>query len=131
MEKTAEQAVHDCLWKMLTAKLHDKVYESRPMAEVGYPFADFDSFSSSFTGTKNGVLSQVGVDINLWDTEYKRKEVSEMGNGLFYESMGLREAFGYSVSLRISESTIRVIQDATVTPPLWRCMVHLEFNIGG
>ena len=31
--KTAEQAIHDALWKYLAAKL--PVYESRPMKDVG------------------------------------------------------------------------------------------------
>ena len=44
--KTAEQAIHDALWKYLAAKL--PVYESRPMKDVGYPFGDFEDFSTGY-----------------------------------------------------------------------------------
>lgn len=129
--KTAEQAVHDRLWQMASSLVSGKVYENRPMNEVGYPFADFEDFSNSFTGTKNGTLAQVSAELNFWDVEEKRGNVSEMGNKLFYQAMQLKDAFGYALSLRISDSTIRVLQDRTVAPSLWRCIVHLEFNIGG
>ena len=95
MSKTAEQAIHDKLWQIVSPLVGGAVYESRPMTDVGYPFADFEDFLSTFTGTKNGTLAQVG----------------------------------YPASMRVSDSAIRVIQDRTVTPPIWRCMVHLEFDI--
>lgn len=129
MSKTAEQAIHDKLWQIASPLVDGQVYESRPMTDVGYPFADFEDFLSSFTGTKNGTLARIAADVNLWDTEDKRKGVSEAGSSLFTQAMGLKEAFGYKISMRVSDSTIRVIQDRTIAPPIWRCMVHLEFDI--
>ncbi|MBA4699230.1 MAG: hypothetical protein H2212_07310 [Ruminococcus sp.] len=129
MSKTAEQAIHDKLWQIVSPLVSDKVYESRPMTEVGYPFADFGDFQAAFTGTKNGATAQINADLNIWDTEDKRKNVSEIGESVFRQAMILKEAFGYPVMLRVSDSTIQVIQDRTVTPAIWRCIVHLEFNI--
>lgn len=129
MIKTAEQAIHDKLWQIVSPLVSGKVYESRPMTEVGYPFADFGDFQAAFTGTKNGATAQISADLNIWDTEDKRKNVSEIGESVFRQTMMLKEAFGYPVMLRVSDSTIQVVQDRTVTPPIWRCMVHLEFNI--
>ena len=48
--KTADQAVHDALWKYLAGKL--PVYESRPMKDVGYPFGDFEDISMRYLATK-------------------------------------------------------------------------------
>ena len=39
--RTAEQAIHDAIWKLLSGRLDKNVYESRPMNDVVYPFADF------------------------------------------------------------------------------------------
>lgn len=129
MDKTAEQAIHDKLWQIVSPLVGGAVYESRPMTEVGYPFADFEDFLSNFTGTKNGTLARIAADINLWDAKDKRKDVSKAGGSLFVQAMKLKDAFGYKVSMRVSDSTIRVLQDRTVSPPIWRCMVHLEFDI--
>lgn len=129
MSKTAEQAIHDKLWQIVSSLVGGKVYESRPMNDVGYPFVDFGDFLASFGGTKNGTTALVSVDLNIWDTEDKRKTVSEIGESVFRQAMTLKEVFGYPVSLRVSDSYLQVIQDRTVTPPIWRCMVHLEFDI--
>jgi hypothetical protein len=129
MSKTAEQAIHDKLWQIVSPLVGGAVYESRPMTDVGYPFADFEDFLSTFTGTKNGTLAQVAADINLWYTDDRRKDISHAGTSLYVQAMQLKEVFGYPASMRVSDSTIRVIQDRTVTPPIWRCMVHLEFDI--
>ena len=127
--KTAEQAIHDCLWKMLSARLREKVYESRPMADVGYPCADLEDFGTSYAPTKSGALPSVSVDINIWDTEDNRKNVSDLCGSVLYEAMTMSEAYGFRPSLRVEESGIRIIQDRTVTPPIWRGMVNLTFDI--
>ena len=129
MEKTVEQAIHDKLWRIVSPLVAEHVYESRPMTEVIYPFADFEDFLSNFVGTKNGTLARIAVDLNLWESEDKRKHVSDAGEALFRQAMQLTDVFGYQISMRVSDSTIRVIQDRTVTPPIWRCMVHLEFDV--
>jgi len=99
------------------------------MTEVNYPFADFADFQASFIGTKNGTTARISGEINIWDTEDNRKNVSGIGESLFVQAMQLRTAFNYPVSLSVSNSYYQVIQDTTVTPPVWRCLVHLEFNL--
>ena len=42
---------------------------------------------------------------------------------------GLEKAYGYEVSLRISDSTFTINEDRTVTPSIWRGMVSLVFDI--
>ena len=127
--KTAEQAVHDILWKHMSVMVGGNVYESRPMKDVGYPFADFEDSDMSFTGTKSGALPKVSISLNVWDTEENRKNVSDICASIFHAAGMLQEAYGYKVSLRLNDSDIRIRQDRTVTPPLWRGMVTLVFDI--
>lgn len=127
--KTAEQAIHDILWKKLSEMVEGNVHESRPMTDVGYPFADFEDFGTRYAGTKSGALPSVSVDINIWDTEDNRKNVSDLCGNVLNEAMTMSDAYGFKPSLRVQESGIRIIQDRTVTPPIWRGMVNLTFDI--
>lgn len=127
--KTAEQAIHDMLWNTVSKLVDGNVYENRQMKEVGYPFADFEDFQTAYTGTKNGALSRVSANLNVWDVEDNRKHVSDICGSIFELAAYLHEAYGYKVSLRINDSGIRVIQDRTVTPPIWRGMINLVFDI--
>ena len=125
--KTAEQAIHDCLWKYLAAKL--PVYESRPMKDVGYPFADFEDFSTGHLATKGRALPRITANLNIWDKHEKRSNVSAVCSRLMDYARGLEEAYGYKVSLRISDSAFTVNEDPTVTPSIWRGMISLVFDI--
>lgn len=129
MSKTIEQAVHDELWKRASPMVDGKIYESRPMFDVGYPFVDFEDSDTNFRGTKNGLTARVETRINIWDTEDNRRNVSEIGNILFRQAISMREAYGYPITLRVNESGIQMMHDRTVTPALWRCMVDLVFEI--
>ena len=125
--KTAEQAIHDALWKYLAAKL--PVYESRPMKDVGYPFGDFEDFSTGYLAAKGRALPQITVNLNIWDRYEKRSNVSAVCSRLMDYARGLEEAYGYKVSLRISDSTFTINEDRTVTPSIWRGMISLVFDI--
>lgn len=127
--KTAEQAVHDILWKFLAPMVNGNIYEARPMNETGYPFADFGGSYINYQGTKLGNLLKVSISLNIWDTEEKRKNVSKLCDTMFGIAVRLPEAYGYKVSLRIGDSGIRIIQDRTVLPSLWRGMLNLVFDI--
>lgn len=127
--KTAEQAIHDVLWGAISSLVDGNVYESRPMKEVGYPFSDFEDFQTGYMGTKSGALPRVNANLNIWDTENNRKNVSDICGSIFELASYLQEAYGFKVSLRIQDSSVRIIQDKTVTPPLWRGMVNLLFDI--
>lgn len=129
MSKTVEQAVHDELWKRASPMVNGKIYEIRPMKEVGYPFIDFEDSDTTFMGTKNGLTARVATRINIWDTEDNRKKVSEIGSNLLRQAISMREAYGYPVTLSVNKSGIQMVHDRTVTPALWRCMVSLEFEI--
>lgn len=130
MEKTAEQAVHDALWQIAVSVVGEgNVYENRPMSEVPYPFVDFDEFATDYGGTKNGTTATVTASINIWDTEDKRKSVSVAGSSILVTALKLQAAFGHPVCLRMSQSGTRIMQDRTVSPPVWRCMVNLVFEI--
>lgn len=129
MSKTIEQAVHDELWRQASPMVSGKVYESRPMKEVGYPFIDFDDSATNFRGTKNGLTARVSIRINIWDTEDSRKKVSAIGNNMLRQAISMKEAYGYPVTLRVNESGIQMMHDRTVKPALWRCIVDLVFEI--
>ena len=125
--KTVEQAIYDIIWKHLSDKMD--VYDSRPMKEVAYPFADFEELYTTYTGAKNGATATVTANMNIWNTEYERMKVSAACNGLLLMAMHLNDAYGHKVNLRLGESSITVSQDRTVTPPIWRGMVILTFSI--
>lgn len=127
--KTADQAIHDVLWKMLSPMVDGKIYESRPMNDVGYPFSDFEDFETNYTGTKSRAISKVTANLNVWDTEKNRKNVSNICGSLLDDAMAMHEAYGFKISLRIGESDIQIIQDRTVSPPVWRGIVTLVFDI--
>ena len=61
--KTAEQAVHDILWKFLAPMVNGNIYEARPMNETGYPFADFGGSYINYQGTKLGNLLKVSISL--------------------------------------------------------------------
>jgi hypothetical protein len=125
--KTADQAVHDYLWKYLSGTMD--VYESRPMTDVAYPFADFDDFETGFSPTKSGMLAKVTAVINIWGTEDNRASVSDTAYGLINAVQSVKTMYDFAVSLRPSESSVKVTQDRTVTPPVWRAMVTMVFDI--
>ena len=60
--KTAEQAIHDILWKTLSPMVDGNIYEVRPMNEVGYPFVDFEDLQTNYSGTKSGAISKVSAN---------------------------------------------------------------------
>lgn len=128
--KTADQAIHDVLWTMLSAMVDGKIFESRPMYEVGYPFVDFEDMQTSYyTVTKHGNLSRVDVSLNIWDTEDNRKNVSDICENVIKEMAVLHTAYEKRVSLRVSSSGTEITQDRTVNPPVWRGRIHLVFDI--
>lgn len=127
--KTAEQAVHDFAWKYLSSLMD--CYETRPMTEVSYPFADFDESDTAFSSTKSGPLAQVSLTVNVWDKESNRKSVSSACYGLIQEIAQATEMYGYFTSMSMSDTTVKISQDTTVTPPVWRGMVTIKVNIGG
>ena len=127
--KTADQAIHDALWCALSSMVDGNVYENRPKDEVGYPFSDFEDFETNYTGTKSRALSKVTANFNVWDTEKNRKNVSDICGSLSDDAMTMHEAYGFRISLRIGDSGIQIIQDRTVSPPIWRGIVTLVFDI--
>lgn len=127
--KTADQAIHDILWKTLSPLVDGNIFERRPMNEVGYPFADFEDFQTNYSNTKSGSIQKVSGSLNVWDTEDNRKKVSDICGSLHEMSSRLSEVYGFKVSLRVQDSNIKIIQDRTVTPPIWRGMVNLVFDI--
>lgn len=127
MNKTLEQAVHDALWKICKSIMSD-VYENRPMMEVVYPFTDFEEFQVKYNPTKNGTTATVSGYISQWFTDEERSKASAAGESLFRQAMKLKDAYGYPVSLRVSDSGIEMIHDKTVMPSVWRCRIALVFE---
>lgn len=127
--KTVDQAIHDMLWKMISTQVNGAIYEDRPMTEVGYPFADFERMNVGYVGTKSGPVSNVNVIVNIWDEEEERANVSIISNQIIAKLIPITDAYGWKVSLSVEDSNIQIIQDRTVTPPVWRGIVTLKFDI--
>ena len=128
--KSLDQAIHDKLW-LLSASFvgNDNVFEYRPMAETAYPFIDFQDFQTNFGGTKNGLTATASATINVWDTEDKRKNVSDICNDLIRQLLTMREFFGYPVAIKMNGTNFTITKDTTVKPYIWRGLINLEFLV--
>ena len=128
--KSLDQAIHDKLW-LLSANFvgKDNVFEYRPMTETSYPFIDFQDFQTNFDGTKNGLTATASVTINVWDTKYNRKKVSEICNDLIQQLVTMRDFYGYPVTLKFSDTNFTITKDTTVKPYIWRGLINLEFIV--
>ena len=128
--KSLDQAIHDKLWLLSAGFVgNDNVFEYRPMTETAYPFIDFQDFKTNFDGTKNGLTATASVTINIWDTEYNRKKVSEICNDLIQQLLTIRDFFGYPVTLKFSDTNFTITKDTTVKPYIWRGLINLEFIV--
>ena len=128
--KSLDQAIHDKLW-LLSANFvgKDNVFEYRPMTETAYPFIDFQDFQTNFGSTKNGLTATASVTINIWDTEYNRKKVSEICNDFIRQLVTMRDFYGYPVTLKFSDTNFTITKDTTVKPYIWRGLINLEFLV--
>ena len=128
--KSLDQAIHDKLWLLSAGFVGDKnVFEYRPMTETAYPFIDFQDFQTNFDGTKNGLTATASVTINIWDTEYNRKKVSEICNDFIRQLVTMRDFYGYPVTLKFSDTNFTITKDTTVKPYVWRGLINLEFIV--
>ena len=128
--KSLDQAIHDKLWSVSAGFVGDKnVFEYRPMTETAYPFIDFQDFQTNFGSTKNGLTATASVTINIWDTEYNRKKVSEICNDFIRQLVTMRDFYGYPVTLKFSDTNFTITKDTTVKPYIWRGLINLEFLV--
>ena len=128
--KSLDQAIHDKLWSVSAGFVGNKnVFEHRPMTETAYPFIDFQDFQTNFDGTKNGLTATASATINVWDTKYNRKNVSDICNDLIRQLLTTREFFGYPVALKMNGTNFTITKDTTVKPYIWRGLINLEFLV--
>ena len=128
--KSLDQAIHDKLWSLSAGFVGDKnVFEYRPMTETAYPFIDFQDFQTNFGSTKNGLTATASVTINVWDTKYNRKKVSEICNDFIRQLVTMRDFYGYPVTLKFSDTNFTITKDTTVKPYIWRGLINLEFIV--
>ena len=128
--KSLDQAIHDKLWSASAGFVgNNNVFEYRPMTEMAYPFIDFQDFQTNFGSTKNGLTATASATINVWDTKYNRKNVSDICNDLIRQLLTTREFYGYPVAIKMSGTSFRIIKDTTVKPYIWRGLINLEFLV--
>ncbi|GAB2022419.1 hypothetical protein RyT2_14930 [Pseudolactococcus yaeyamensis] len=130
MERSLDQAIHDKLWALAAEFVGaNHVFEYRPMSDTAYPFIDFQDFQTNFDGTKNGLTATASATLNVWDTEDKRKSVSDICHEFVHQLSSMRDFYGYPVSLRMGGVRIQITKDITVKPYIWRGLINLEFLV--
>ena len=99
------------------------------MNEVPYPFVEMEDTSVSYAINKTDVKGSVTLSLSVWGLQTKRKEVSTMANSILEKCLRIEHTDGYSWSLNINSSNIRILDDRTTVTPLKRAVIELEFNL--
>lgn len=126
--KSVDQAIYDELFK-LCQKLGYKVFEDRPMKEVGYPFIDFEDTEVNPIPNKSNIKGNVNITINVWGLAKKRAEVSYIAEQIFNQANEINQAYDVPVSLRLMACQRRILTDNSTNTTLKRAIVELEFSL--
>lgn len=125
MMKSRDQALFDSVYAIIAPRY--KVYDYKPMKEVGYPFVELESTQTLHETTKSHIRGSVVLILSVWGLQRNRKQVSEMAEWIM-ENTKQFTAQGYSWHLDFSSSDVNIMDDTTTNTPLKRARLMLHYT---
>jgi len=123
--KSRDQALFDSVYAIIAPRY--KVYDYKPLNQVGYPFVELESTQTLHEATKSHIRGSVVLILSVWGLQRNRKQVSEIAQWIM-ENTKQFTAQGYSWHLDFSSSDVNIMDDTTTNTPLKRARLMLHYT---
>src|SRR5699024_7110957 len=115
--KTRDQALFDSVYAIIAPRY--KVYDYKPMKEVGYPFVELESTQTLHDTTKSHIRGSVVLILSVWGLQKNRRQVSEIAEWIMEKNKQFT-AKGYSWHLDFNSCEVYNMDDSTTNTKIKR-----------